>query len=601
MKFRYVVTFLVWIQLAAFQFFTCRSKHTLSMTSSFTSEEINNLVEKRVKCRLSREYTKADEIKDTLASLGVEVLDFPFKDGGSSSWRFKNVLKPNHDRCVMELSREAIAFAECNKIEDIDDLVSLAKNRLLELSKLDYSQSGFYRDKLPDNELQGRKYADAAFNFAIAGVKDEDLYSLLANGTMSELQRFGRRKSCKVIDILQMLEKLAVAGIRKHLIYTVAASILAEKSEWANDWSFLESDYSLLSERPLLMLWRYSSKQYKHGKQIELLNRKTNNMINLDINNHNNNIANNHNDFNTFELNKLFSDPKKGMILDLGCGYGVSLLGLAQRQSAINKINRNLNSNEQHSTNPMQPIKRCDYNYLGCDMSPLKIQYASGIACRWGIDGFCQFVQTNVETLLNSLKTDYAGRVALVLINFPTPYASSVVQRQSSVDDEIRTDVSQKENIPTGNSQLPRTLEDFMVTERVLELCSELLSPDGVVILQSNVEDVAVYVRQTVENLQSSSCKLRVVQEVADIPWLWGYEESPPTLSWVESITRAISDERNTAPSRRQLAWIEAGGDRAIGHGWLNCNPLPTCARTETEIMCEFEKKCVHRVVFCNC
>jgi hypothetical protein len=50
--------------------------------------------------------------------------------------------------------------------------------------------------------------------------------------------------------------------------------------------------------------------------------------------------------------------------------------------------------------------------------------------------------------------------------------------------------------------------------------------------------------------------------------------------------------------TRRQQKWIDFGGARACGNGFLSESPLPKCARTETEVGCEVEGKPVHRVLF---
>jgi hypothetical protein len=125
--------------------------------------------------------------------------------------------------------------------------------------------------------MQGRKFADAAFELSLAGVKNSDLYSLLLSGAVTEIRRYGRRKTCRPIDILQVVERIAVAGTLDQDIYQLAANMLQLKvtatghgdSSLTGAASRLSSGkFSLLSNMPLLWLWRFSSRQRKHGNQI---------------------------------------------------------------------------------------------------------------------------------------------------------------------------------------------------------------------------------------------------------------------------------------------------------------------------------------------
>ena len=50
---------------------------------------------------------------------------------------------------------------------------------------------------LKDRALQGRRHADVAFDMALAGVGDAELFVLLASGARRELERCGARKSMR--------------------------------------------------------------------------------------------------------------------------------------------------------------------------------------------------------------------------------------------------------------------------------------------------------------------------------------------------------------------------------------------------------------------
>ena len=45
----------------------------------------------------------------------------------------------------------------------------------------------------------GRKFVDAAFLFALAGVTDVRLFDMLYTGALAEIKRFGHRRSCRCL------------------------------------------------------------------------------------------------------------------------------------------------------------------------------------------------------------------------------------------------------------------------------------------------------------------------------------------------------------------------------------------------------------------
>ena len=87
------------------------------------------------------------------------------------------------------------------------------------------------------------------------------------------------------------------------------------------------------------------------------------------------------------------------------------------------------------------------------------------------------------------------------------------------------------------------------------------------------------------------------------------WSETHPTntpRSWVldaSSISRP-GDVREGSRLRQYLELVDQQGDgdnsvisyRALGEGYLSTNPFPS--RTETEVMCAFQEKSVHRVCF---
>jgi len=123
--------------------------------------------------------------------------------------------------------------------------------------------------------MQGRKYADAAFEFSMSGITDSELFAMLADSAYSELKRFGSRPSCKPVNILHIVEKLAVAGVRDHRVFGLAHNILKTRGVAEDVTKQLKQPnrYSLFSSRPLMWLWRYATKQKKPTNSTTLDNR----------------------------------------------------------------------------------------------------------------------------------------------------------------------------------------------------------------------------------------------------------------------------------------------------------------------------------------
>mmetsp|Transcript_25606 Transcript_25606/g.45165 ORF Transcript_25606/g.45165 Transcript_25606/m.45165 type:complete len:198 (-) Transcript_25606:1041-1634(-) len=150
---------------------------------------------------------------------------------------------------------------------------------------------------------------------------------------------------------------------------------------------------------------------------------------------------------------------------------------------------------------------------------------------------------------------DYPGEIALCLIQFPTPYRLP------------------KEG---GNMQLPTSQFDgFMVTETLLEsIHLNLLRSNGKLLLQSNCEDVAVFMR----NLACDHVGFTFETEDSQSPVSCSFENPQP----------------KRVP-QRTLDWIAMGGERAIGPGWFQTPVFHKEGCTETEKACLLNHTPVHR------
>ena len=435
--------------------------HTLNL-------QIEALVAARSQHRLLREYEAADRLLDVLKfQYDVEVTDMPYKAGGISTWRIllspnssdeKNTKCTSTDHMYDEASGESLMWTARNAYrlmysgERAETVI--VESCLRQLRFADYEK---FMDSNSIKEMQGRKFADAAFELSLAGVKNSYLYSLLLSGAMTEISRYGRRKTCRPIDILQVVERIAVAGTLDQEIYQLAADMLQLKvsatdqrdSSLSGAASRLSSGkFSLLSDMPLLWLWRFSSRQRKHGNQISSHMKDSNSKQD-----------------GRDEASLLlpsFDDPSLPLVVDIGCGFGVSMLGLSLRE----KILTSTDANEKQ----IADSRDMKHNFIACDMSHRAVGYASGIAHRWGISGSCCFLEADAVQFLSLLIEEYPGPVECILINFPTPYMFGA---ESVETDE--TEEPSEQDKPRGNSQLPTDLSDFMVTPQVIQLCNQLL------------------------------------------------------------------------------------------------------------------------------
>ena len=210
-----------------------------SSISLYSPEMIERLVQERVSLRDNFSYQEADRIRTELLSAGVELLDIPFKQGGGSTWKYivkTDAIPPApigrkaiYPKSLMDLAHNAYQWLQA-KMLDESDIVSMCHEFLQQSFVPDPScnnstttattstavatttsvatstavannesiESGItiYRVAL-SRDMQGRKFADAAFEFAMAGVSDDALFAALAQGAEMELKRYGLRKSCR--------------------------------------------------------------------------------------------------------------------------------------------------------------------------------------------------------------------------------------------------------------------------------------------------------------------------------------------------------------------------------------------------------------------
>ena len=154
------------------------------------------------------------------------------------------------------------------------------------------------------------------------------------------------------------------------------------------------------------------------------------------------------------------------LVVDLGCGFGASLLGLASLDDSFPPTNVVLPSHLSTTSSPVDAaaLSWSECHFVGCDLSQLAIRYGRGMAHRWGLEDRLQFCHASVQHVLEQLEHEYLGPVAGILIQFPSPYRLPVGGVRGEGEDESSFSSS-------GNSQLPsdtKSSSRFMITTEIM-------------------------------------------------------------------------------------------------------------------------------------
>lgn len=506
---------------------------------------LSELVQKRAQARWQGDYAQADELRHELDDLDlpdgyfISLQDVPRKDGGGSSWSLvRNTTEMLLEgTTVLQLAHAALGLALASSerripvpLHQLQALIQQANSRLA-------------MGEAVEQELRGRKAADAAFWFSLAGAHDECLLQSLSKICTKELARFGTRPSCRGKDIWHILERFAAAGVRNDPDLERMGKLALESKDDSFSASIDLLDFH--SDRCLLMIWRFSTRQrkqraflesaLKHWERLEQVNTG-------DAGEKQPSYSS-----NKYDWNKIYDDPTKPLVIDIGCGMGVSLLGLAQEKPMGTKDTGQL----------VEDWSEC--NFAGVDLSGLAIGFGQGISRRWGLEGRLHFVVDPAEEFLHRVVESYPGSIEFCLVQFPTPYRLPKILN-GGVDDS------------RGNSQLPvDTQNGFMVTTSLLGLIHRaLLGTNGKLLLQSNCEDVAIWMKQMATGTV-------------------GFQPMDCSTYEIESSKIPLS------MTKRTLEWVEMGGERAEGDTWSKGPILPRTGRTETEVACAINGVPVHR------
>ncbi|CAE8678781.1 unnamed protein product [Polarella glacialis] len=494
------------------------------------------LLRTREAARQRREFVVADALKKQLKDQrGLDVKDNP--DGSSQAFK----LLFEQARAVEQAKAAAVEGAAARAMAQEALAKSLLADSMDEVISVTGRAASCVRQRLSypgaraGRALQGRQPADVALALALAGCDDVELFSELASQVEAELERTAQRSLA--LPVAQIVERCAAAGFRQQDcpgLYSTASAVLRragfpESSPTMRD---LEAgNFSLHSERPLLWLFRHALRQ---GRRC---------LPPAD--------ASDEVDAAVAALNSAedASGGPRPLTLDLGCGFGISSLGLAVSDARGRK-------------------ERC---ILAVDASAHCSSYARALARRWKLPPErLRIEHCSAEQALHAAARQYRGPVEWVLVNFPTPFAEGGNGTTDEAEDRRR------------NCHLPVSARsaDFMANAAMLRAARDCIlarggsgAAGGALLVQSNVEDVAVTLRAMAEAdgweaIEDGSLGPEVAETEESALWL----------------------------PRRQLRHALSGGPRAYGPGWLAASPLPQLAATETERYYGGEGLPIHRV-----
>ena len=551
-------------------------------------DTIDALVAQRQVFRRGRKYEQADEIKNRLeAEFNVELKDFSYKEGGHSSWTFKREI-PSTNESFMALVKSILSTRTSDDKSRSESLgrISSRLDSILDEYKISTELAS---KPLLGEDVLGRKFADAALLLSFAGVEDEEIFDKLTECFSYELKRFGARASCRAIDILQMMERMAAAGVRQSFLFTLAANILRSKGEEeaaVSMDSFAASAFPLFELRPLNVLYHYSSRQRKCGRQKQKeihIREHVQEEEDEEVDDLLHDMTTDAYESSVLSFEAIFKDPTLPLVIDLGCGFGVNLLSLAA------------------SYNSSSPT----VNFLGCDLASSSLRYARGISSRLGLGNHLHFLQCDVDACVASCLQSYPGEVVWVFVNFPTPYSFELLSNLAfaHTSKENATRANSDSELLSGNRQLPTKLSDFMLTTSLVESITRLFAGSGCLQTQSNVEDVALMMHHLINQSKAFNTRdgFRSVHSLNEAQVLWkkiviGTTEESVARSSTDAWMEASLDGEEE--SLRQKKWREMSGLKAIGPPWLSRSPLPKSARTETEAAYEIQHRSIYRTVY---
>ncbi|GMH73115.1 hypothetical protein TrST_g10238 [Triparma strigata] len=376
--------------------------HPLRSHSS-DSQHVEEKLKHREKARAERDFETADRLKTELEAIGFMLKDFA--DGSSEVYTLPPLPIELEGPTVMNLAHAALGAQSPLQVE------ALSRKICERIEKLG---EGF------SIELSGSKPSDAMFWLTMAGATSSEVFDSLTECTKSEIHRMLAKESTRQIDVLKILERVASCNVVDDELFRM-----------------IDNDIYYAHPRSLIWLFRFGSR----GRNMK---RFSANVMKHQFEDEVNEVeCEGDREHDSVDYNNLFEDDSKPLILDIGCGFGTTLLGL-----------KGMEGNEYD-----------EFNLMGLDLSKTSVRYADGVSKRRGWEGI-RFVEDDIFNALEVLKGAYPGTIKAAFVQFPTPY-----RLESG-----------------GNSQLPEKGRGFMVNEKLFKGLYELGCE--MVLVQGNVEDV---------------------------------------------------------------------------------------------------------------
>ena len=147
---------------------------------------------------------------------------------------------------------------------------------------------------------------------------------------------------------------------------------------------------------------------------------------------------------------KSFKNTTNNLIVDIGCGLGVSLINLSSNSNA-SKVYDDDNDDYNHQSSSMElsSVNWPACNHAGTDLNSQLIGYANGVMSRRPINKHrVTFFNHAALEFLNELDS-YPGKIKLISFHFPTSHIVDATIK----DEEVEV------NFTRGNAKLPTKMK----------------------------------------------------------------------------------------------------------------------------------------------
>ena len=308
-------------------------------------------------------------------------------------------------------------------------------------------------------------------------------------------------------------------------------------------------------------------------------------------------------------VRSLFDEPERPLVVDLGCGYGTSIVGLGRLNIARDVQGDSGTPYGDRAAAPRTTMDEAmagtaagtrktmaEANYLGVDLNTAALAYARATIARSNLTDRVAVVAADCEELLHALETSYPGPVVVIMCQFPTPYRLDDGQEGSG-----EVDRSDSGGRGGGNPMLP-SFDEFLVTEALVNQSGTLLQrTGGLLLLQSNAEDVAQRMADLVEDSFAS--------DLTPVPCV---ARSAKHYTARPEGGHAVIPQRQERWRSRRRQPPEPALVFTVGEDWQPTQEFPLTstgagngnaagrrrARSETEAAYEHDRKPIFRLLF---